>query len=372
MMKTMKSKSNYKVILITLVLGLLTMSKLIAQNVVTQIEDEKEVSPSSVIYITNSTDIEIHTWAQQKVKHIVEISIDPVDRSKAQELAKQFDFKIQTTFFGNTELEYGLGINKMGEFSDSKIKTPKGEITVVLNNGKTYTVKNIKFNIVVYIPRNNELVLNSKFSNVSLGDLSNQVELDLTGVTLKANNINKLTLDASYSNIWFDNLNDAYFDTKHCEINVADIKNAEIKSEMSNFQFASANKIEIEKSIAGTIDIKKVSIVNSNNSSYTNFSIGELYSSTDISSKHGDITIEDVDKKFSYINISNSFSTINISALNVEAFILNTNTEYTKFNLNKDIHSLDSKDRIKNFYKGAKSANQKISIDCSSCNINFK
>ena len=235
-MKTIKSIYKSKIILLVFVITNLTIGKSIAQNISSSLEKEKMVSPSSVIYINNTVkNLEIHTWEQEQIKQIVNIEITPVDPDEAKELLSQFDFEIQSTVLGNIELDYDLGIEKMGEFTDKKIKTKKGEITIVLKNGKVYTVKEFKVSIILYIPTNNELDLDSRFAAVSLGNFSNKVKLKLTNVILKANNIDELELDASFCTAWFTSVNKASFKTTNCEVNIEKLKEAKIESRFSKY-----------------------------------------------------------------------------------------------------------------------------------------
>lgn len=371
-MKTIKSICSYKIIFVFIALMHLNINDSMAGDILFKIEKEKEVSTSSVIYITSSTNMAIHTWNQNKVKQVVEITVDPVDSTKARELVKEFNFEIKTTLLGNIDLTYDLGIKQMGELTDGRIKTKKGEQTIVLDNGRIYTVKKLNVSIVLYIPRNNELVLKGRFSNISLDNLSNKVTLNLNGVTLKANDVKDLELDASFSKIWFSSVNNAVFETRNCEINANGLEKTEIESSFSKFNITKAGNLKIQSSTSDTYTIREIEVISGQNTSFTNYTIGELKKSMNISSQNGDIVIENLSTAFSQIDISNTFSTIKIGTLNTDGFILNANTEFTEFNFEKDIKLLMTKDDIKTFYKGSKSAKQEINIECKSCNVNLK
>jgi len=371
-MKIIKSIYTSKIVLLVFVIINLTFGKSIAQNISSSLEKEKMVSPSSVIYINNSVkNLEIHTWEQEQIKQIVNIEITPVDPNEAKELLSQFDFEIQSTFLGNIELEYDLGIEKMGEFTDKKIKTKKGEITIVLKNGKVYTVKEFNVSIILYIPTNNELVLDSRFSAVSLGNLSNKVKLKLTNVILKANNIDQLELYASFSTVWFTSVNMASFETTNCEVNIGKLKVAKIESRFSKYNINTVQELNIDKAASDTYNILNVDEIYCDNASFTNFNIRELKYLMNISSRNGDIKIENVNEEFSQIDIDNSISTITIGTLNIDEFVLNANVKYTKFNLSSNITPITEVGK-ETYYKGSRMAKQKINIDCVSCNVIIK
>ena len=371
-MKTIKSICSYKIILAFITLMQLSINSSKAVDIVSKTEKEKEVGPSSVIYITNSTDMEIHTWNQNKIKQVVEITVDPVDPAKAKELVKEFSFEINTTLLGNIDLTYDLGIKQMGEFTNGRIKTKKGECTIILENGRIFTVKKLNVSIVLYIPQRNQLVLKSKFSNVSLDNLSNKATLNLTSVTLKANDIKDLELEASFSKIWFSSIDNALFDVRNCEIYGNYLEKADVESKFSKFNVTKAGNFKIQESTSDTYNIPEIEAINGQNASFTNFTIGELKESMNISSQNGDIVIENLSNGFSQIDISNSFSSITIGTLHTDGFVLNTNTKYTELNLSKEIKPISSKGELKTFNKGSKLAKQKINIDCTSCNVNFR
>lgn len=372
-MKTIKSIYKYKVIFILFFFTHLFVIKTIAGTIVVKIEKEKEVLPSSVIFINYSAkNIEIHTWNQNKVKQVIELTIEPIDTTKLKELINELkSVDIKSNSKGNIELPYNLNIEKRGVINDKKIKTRKGEYTIALKNGKIFTVKKFEISIVFYVPQNNELDLKSAFSNISLGNLSNKAKLNLSSVTLKANNINDLELEASFSKIWLSNVNNAVFNTSSCESNSINITKAEILSAFSKFNFTKVGNLNIQKSSSDIFTLSEIEVITSKNTVFTSFLIGELKDLMDISSKNGDITIDKVNQSFSQINISNVFSTITIGTLSCNAFILNTNTKFTEFKLPDDLKLLKYNETVKSFYKGSKSSNQKITINCTSCNVNF-
>ena len=295
----------------------LTPVKKIIELVLNSKEVSKEISAprDGNIYIENiSRTVIIKTWDEPKVKVTTTVHYEGESKLTDEEWLDKVNLSMKV--LGSSVKIKLANLNAASYFSfnnsSGSLNFNGNGIAVYYGNGQNIGARsNIKRIITITVPVGSKLDIESKYADVTLPAHIGDVTVDIANGYLEAENINKLTLrHARYANI-----------------NVGDVKFAEIELNNGRFSAKNIDDLDIE-SIASTVEIayaKKVVMISSNDEyeleevdevrgkkDFGSLRITKLNSSFEMKGSSADVKIRNLGPLVSLITIDNKFANIRI------------------------------------------------------------
>lgn len=224
----MKKQLHFKSITLAFLFALLS-NFAISQNYETTktLNKNATVSENASIKISNySGDLKITTSESNIVKIITTVKISAKEKSdvdKVIQAIENFDFDssnnkvtIDTRFYKN-------------------MNSVNNRRTITLKNGYKVKIKEFEITHELQIPKNANLELNNKYSDIELQELSGLVKLNLYSSKLHAKNLlNNVHIEAKYSKIYLKEINGILdFDIYDSDVEFSSAGNTTVKSKYS-------------------------------------------------------------------------------------------------------------------------------------------
>jgi hypothetical protein len=318
-----------------------TEKKLLQETILKKINDadlkSKEISKEvtipvdGAIYIENaSRNITVKTWAKQQVKVTTTVYYEGESKLTDEEWMEKVNLSLKTLgssvkIKSGTVMANGFSYSgASGSYTSvSGTLSPSNNINAVnIGNGNGVAVfdgngqnigtkYNIKRLVTVMVPEGVKMDIESKYADVILPTkLGGDLTLDVSNGNLEAGSINKLTIRSKYGNI-----------------NVIDVKNADIQ--LTNGRFSANNIDELDmETRASSVEIASVKklAMNSSNDEYEFEEVGEIHGKKDFGSlritklltsiemngSSSDVKIRNLGPQVKLIKIDDRFANIRI------------------------------------------------------------
>ena len=282
-----------------------------------EIHKEYDANEQTVLEIENKYgDVEITNWDQNKVVFDIKITVDHRKEEKAKELLEYISIEFSQS--GNTIkaiTDIDSKFNKSGWFfgldGDSK------EFSI------DYTVK---------MPKHLELKLMNKYGAVFIDEITGRADISVKYGNLKANNIirdNTKPLSRVYL---------AYSDgtIKETEWLKLELKYSKLEIEKSKalIGVTKYSKLYIDKASSIVCESKydqyKIGKLSNfvGEAKYTDFRFNEISKKLDLTTKYGDVEVNNVPKGFEKIKIQNDYGHIEIEINEDASYRLEGEAEY--------------------------------------------
>ncbi len=261
-----------------------------------------DLGSGGIVAVSNyDCDLIIHTWENEKT----EIKLHVIAEMKNSEDARTLDKHIKDLAFDSSPGK----VTVKTRFWESRMNII-GRKTMRLKRGKILLYKNFKMKAEIWMPKNADLELNSKYSNIELEKQGGNVVLDLYNDKLFSGSISgDLNITAKYTSFEFKdckditaNLYDCNFTSleagkckyisKYSKISSTSVMDLTIDSYSDKFTFETCGNIDIKSKYT---DLKTKEAKDIKIDSYEgNYEIDKCMN-MDISSKYTDFTTETVD-----------------------------------------------------------------------------
>ena len=245
--------------------------------------------------------IDIRNWEKDSVAFEIEIigktktdeaSMDMVNGTNVSIDADKHLVRVQSIFFDGT-----------GEFM-TKLNKVAGSITG--------TRAEIKVNMIIYLPKNNDLVIDYNFGDLRMADRSGKVNiiashsdirvqnimakahLDLKFSTFNGQHLSWVSVVSSYSKFACQMMDNASFDSRGSKMNITEVASLRIQSKRDDYTIYKAGRVN--------------SLV-----SYSDMVITELSKSISFSGKYSDLTIHEIQNTFTQVSMNSDQSNANLS-----------------------------------------------------------
>lgn len=282
-----------------------------------EVSKEIAVPKGGEIYIENSSrGIVVKTWDQPKVKVTTTIYYDGDPKLTDEEWLDKVNLSLKTL---GTSVKIKSGsvntsnsvftYNGSGSFSSSS--SASGSVAIFNGNGQNIGTKsNIKRLVTVTVPAGSKLDIESKYADVTLPAGIGDVNVDLTNGNLEAENLNKLILRSKYSNINVGDIKIAEVEFNNGRFSAKNVDDLDIESKYSTIEMASAKKIvirstndEYELEEAGEVRARK---------SYGNLRITKLNTSLEVDGTNADVKVRKVGPALTLIKIDDKYADVRI------------------------------------------------------------
>lgn len=277
-----------RLILTVLVFSLLTLNISAQQTYSKEFNKEYNVAKDALLKLNNKYgNIECEIWNQNKVSIKVVIEVYKTSQKKAESLLEKFsvDFSGSKNLVSATTKIAKLGRGNKSFSVNYFVKLPK---TLDLNILNKYGD--------VYLPTiEGSTDLSVKYGDLQLEKLLNSENLiTIKYGELNADEINEARIDFAYSDLSIDEIQVLDLKTSYSDVSIDFVKHAKIKSSFDDLEIG---KIESLKATAR----------------YSEVEIDYLKSMLDIDINFGSLSVDNIDKGFTSVDIDSDYAGVEIA-----------------------------------------------------------
>lgn len=276
-----------------------------------EISQEVNMPKSGEIFIeNNSRSILVKTWDQQKVKVVTTAYFEKENTLTDEQWFEKMSISLKTL---GSSVKIRSGAASFGSYS----YTTGGQTVVMGVPAPTTTSGSVKISntptkriLTIYVPAGSKLDIESRYSEVQLPAGIGDVLMDITNGSLEAENLNKLRLRSKYSNVNLHDIKEAEIEFANGRFTANNIDDLEIESKYSTIEMASAKKIKIV-STNDEFEVEDVTDIRGRKN-YGNLRITRLAGSIEMDGSNADVKIRNVGANVKLIKINNRYADIRI------------------------------------------------------------
>ncbi len=283
-----------------------------------EISMELPAAKAAEIFIENSSrNLDIKVWDQQKVKVVTTIMYDG-DASKITD-AEWFE-KINLTFRSSANtirIKTGASGNNFYRIDGNNVSWGGSNLSLsgtdlFVGQGKP------KKTVTIYIPKENNLDLESKYAEVTIDGSLNKLSADITNGGLELGDVNKLFLRSKYSNVSIGNTKTAEVELINGRFIAKDADDLDLDTKYATIEAGSVKKLMV-RSTNDEYEIEEVgSIVCRKN--YGNLRITKLNNSMDLDGTNADVKVRNIGPSLESIKINDKYADIRLPMRNVKNY----------------------------------------------------
>ncbi len=276
-----------------------------------EISKEIAAPKNGDIYIENtSRNIIIKTWDQQKVKVTTTVYYEGDGKLSDDEWLEKVNLSLKT-LGTSVKVKSGSIGGSSTFYSGSSINGASSGVAIFNGNGQNIGTKSsMKRTVTVYVPVGSKLDVESKYSDVTLPDASADVNVDISNGNIEGGSIGKLILRSKYSNINIGDVKNAEVEMTNGRFSAKAIEDLDIDSKYSTVEMASVKKItlrstndEYELEDAGEVRGRK---------NYGNLRITKLNNSLELDGSNADVKVRKVGAALSLVKIDDRYADVRI------------------------------------------------------------
>jgi Putative adhesin len=260
--------------------------------------------------------VEVRTWSENKVKIDVNIVVMARDQAEAN---RTFD-KINVNFmssYGYVKAETMItGGNSNWNWSWDGIW------------GSSSNACDYKINYEVYLPQGNNIELKNsygdsflppfkgkldadiKYGNLKVGEMSNDVDLNLAYGEANFRSMANLSADISYAKIFLDYAKAAQIETKYSELKVGNCLDLRIESMYDDMEIQNANALKVQTKYSN-LKLGKIGSLYLT-AQYTDAKIDALSESLDADMDYGDLRVSNLGDRFKSVQFFGNYCDFNL------------------------------------------------------------
>lgn len=301
-----------------------------------EVSKEIAMPKGGEIYIENtSRGVVIKTWDQPKVKVTTTVYYDGEPKLTDEEWFDKLNLSLKTlgtsvkvksggVSSGGTVYSY----NGIGSTTTTSTFGSQGGAAIFNSSGQNIGSKStLKRTLTITVPAGSKIDVESKYSDITLPAGIGDVNLDISNSNLESENLNKLTLRSKYSNINVGDIKVAEVEFTNGRFTAKNIDDLDIESKSSTIEMASAKKIvirssndEYELEEAGEVRARK---------SYGNLRITKLNNSLEVDGSNADVKVRKVGPALSLIKIDDKYADVRIPLRETKNYAIDFTGNYS-------------------------------------------
>jgi len=267
------------------------------------------------VYIDNtSRTLEIKTWNESKVKVVTTVFYDG-DGNKLSDEEWFEKLNIGVKSLGNSVRIKAGTLSSGGSF---EVMGNTYSWSSGIGDGNNSGTKRM---ITIYVPKENKLEIESKYSDITIDDNINKLTADITNGNLDVQDVNGLTLRSKYANVSSGNLQTAEVEFINGHFSTKEVGEIDLDTKYSTVDIASANKINLV-STNDDYDIEEVSDLQGQKN-YGNLRISKLNKSIEMDGTNADIKVRSISPSTETIKFDNKYADIRLPLRNVRNYTIN-------------------------------------------------
>lgn len=273
-----------------------------------EISMELPVAKSAEIYIENSRNLDIKVWDQPKVKIVTSVMYGG-DSSKVTdaEWFEKMNFSFRSTS-NSIKIKIGANGNNFYIVNDNNVSW-EGTNLDFANNVAAGQGKGKK-SVTIYVPKENNLDIDSKYAEIIIDGNLNKLNVDITNGGLDAGDVNKFFLRSKYSNINVGNLKIGEIELINGRFIAKDADDLDLDTKYATIEAGAVKKLKV-RSTNDEYEIEEVgSIICRKN--YGNLRITKLTYSMELDGTNADLKIRNIGEGLESIKINNKYADIRL------------------------------------------------------------
>lgn len=289
---------------------ILVQSTIYAQNERRKtISKQYKVSPNTRLDISNIYgNIDVKTWEKDQIK--VDVTII-TKGNRAEEMIKKIHIEHDQS---DSEISFETEINSTN--------THQGSCK-------------IQVNYVVNMPIKNPLEIYNKYGHVFLDDFQGELDMTVRYGKLKANQLtssHEKEITVAYGGLDIDELENGEINISYSQGEIEKSDNIDLNNRYSTMRFGTIKTLNTDMKYGKLFIYEKAHTVKGE-ISYSRFSVAELLKKLNIEARYTNrFDVSEVSKEFEKINITGSYSTLNLTFAKKADFNFEIGTKYGGFN----------------------------------------
>jgi hypothetical protein len=308
-----------------------------------EISMELPAAKSAEIFIENSRNLEIKVWDQSKVKVVTTVMYDgDVNRVTDAEWFEKMNFSFRNTA-NSIKIKVGANGNNFYVISDNSVSWGGANLDFA-NNIATGQGKGKK-TVTIYVPKENNLDIDSKYAEITIDGNLNKLNVDITNGGLDAGDVNKFFLRSKYSNVNVGNIKSGEVELINGRFIAKDADDLDLDTKYATIEAGSVKKLmirstndEYEMEEVGSITCRK---------NYGNLRITKLLNSMELDGTNADVKIRNIGDAVESIKINNKYADIRLPMRNVKNYSVAYQGAYSTVYANFEKKPVSEKDEIK-------------------------
>jgi hypothetical protein len=357
--------------LLTIILALLAspMGNLRAQTCsdTRRISQSYHVNKNTTVDITNKYGkIHVITWNKDSVRIEISRTVKTTSQEKLEKIKDNIDFDFTgTEYYVTVKTVFG---NKYYNFFD-EIKN----LTESIFPSETQ----VTIDYVVMLPQNMNLKLDNRYGDVYADDLKGNITLSLSNGDLKVNRLEgmvDITLSMGEASINY--LPEASLDLTYSEVMIRDAGKLNINTKLSKITIENASEVKLN---TRRDDIHINSLEKLYGEGYfSDLWVLDFMKEASFKMKYGNLSLENISNEFSFINLDEEFTDVNLFFERDASYQLDISHKDTNVRYPKDISTVEekmmdeeNKQMLVFGYVGKKDARAKLKINGLKGGINI-
>lgn len=322
-------------------------------------EVSKEITTpkGNEIYIENSSrGIIVKTWDQQKVKVTTTVYFEGESKLTDEEWLEKINLSLKT--LGNSVKIKSGSVGSNGMFysyggGNTMISGSRGgDVAIFNSNGQNIGTKNnIKRVVTITVPAGSKLDIESKYADVQLPANAGEVSVDISNGNLEGDNINKLILRSKYSNVSVGDVKTAEVEFMNGRFTAQNIDDLDIDSKYATIEMAAAKKLVL-RSINDEYEVEEAGEVRGRKS-YGNLRITKLNNSLEVEGSNADVRIRNVGPALTLIKLDDKYADIRIPLRNTRNYSIDFSGAYSSVYGNFDKKPVIEKEKSEKITTGS-------------------
>ena len=263
----------------------------------------------------NNRSIEIKTWNNPKVKVVTTIYYE----GDASKLSDEEWFE-----------KLSLSVKGVGNSVRIKTETVSGSGSYMVNgqsynwsssaNGKFGNKKDAK-RIVIYVPKENKLDIESIYGDVIVNDNLNKAVIDISNGDLELQDLTSLTLRSKYGNVNAGNIQTGELEFSNGHLNIKNVQELSLDTKYSTIDIETADRLNLT-STDDEYEIEEVGSLQAQKN-YGNLRIVKLTKSLDIKGVNAEVKIRNIASSVETIKFDDQYANLLLPLRNLKSYTIN-------------------------------------------------
>ena len=291
-----------------------------------EVSVEVNASKTADIFIENtSRNIEVKTWDQAKVKIVTTIFFEG-DANKLSDEEWFEKLNISLKSLGSTvRIKSGsVGSGTYSYFGNNYAWSggPSSGVAIFNGDGENIRTKSgSKRLVTIYVPKENKIDVESKYSDVVVSTSINKIDADITNGSLELQDVGTLFLRSKYANVAVGNIKVAEIDFMNGRFSAREIGDADIDTKYATIEIASVDKL-MARSTNDEYEIEEVGVFQGRKN-YGNLRITKLLNSLEMDGTNADVKIRNIAATVKEIRFDNKYADIRLPMRNIKNYTVN-------------------------------------------------
>lgn len=321
-----------------------------------------------VVINNTSRNIEIKTWDEPKVKIFANIYFDGKETNLGNEFWLE-KLKVKTRLWGN---KYLINIDGLPNEKNDKINNEES-IEIYSIDGEVIKKEKInKRQLIIYVPKNNKVEIESKYSDVIVSNYINEIKVNITNGNYEMQEAKVANIDSKYANVNISKIDSVNITFINGDLTIENANCFVAETKYSNILLGNINYLT-HSSTNDEVEIEQVKQITTTKN-YGNLNIKNISEGISVEGINAPIQIENIQSTVKFISIDNKYANIKLPVNNCKNFTFNYKGTYStiqnNFTNSKTIKT--EGDNNDEFKASLGRGEVPIGIKCINCSIDMR